>query len=130
MTQRLKQFLDDALDGKNVIINEISNDPYYKHQIEVMVKDMTFTKQSFEPNMKEIASLVLKRSTNYRYVIPLLLFGIHLDKYHSTYSTWYRRTLLVDILYEICVEQHNKKYYYWSGTFILLIGSIIFIILE
>ena len=75
MTHRLKQFLDDALDEKNVIMNKILNDPYYKQQIEVMVKDMTFTKQSFEPNMKEIASLVLKRSTNDRYVIPLLLFG-------------------------------------------------------
>ena len=131
MSQRLKQFLIDVMDEKNAMINEMSNDLYYKQQFEVMVKDMAFTEQSFEPDLKKIASILLKNSTNNKYVIPLILFCIHVDKFHSTYSNWYNRDMLIDILYKIFVAQHGYrtklKYYFWKYAFLLFIDSIVFI---
>ena len=41
MSQQLKQFLADAVDGKNLLINEMSNDPFYKQQCEMLIKDLT-----------------------------------------------------------------------------------------
>ena len=132
MSQQLKQFLADAVDGKNSLINEMSNDPYYKQQCETLIKDFIFTEDSFESDLIKIASILLKPSSNNRYFISLLIFGIHLNIFYSTNCTWYRRDKLVNVLYKIFIDQRknciNKKCYFRSCTFLLLFGLVIFII--
>ena len=87
MSKRLKQYLIDVLDGKNETLNEIAHDSYYKDQFESMVKDFVFTEQSFEADLLETAKLLLQNSTDNRYIIVLLLYAIHLDIFHSNYSS-------------------------------------------
>ena len=60
MSKRLKQYLVDALDGKNEILNKIANDHHYKEQLESMVEDFVFTEQSFEADLLKTGTKLLQ----------------------------------------------------------------------
>ena len=132
MSKRLKNYLLDVLDGKNEILNEIAYDSHYKEQLESMIEDFVFTEQSFEADLLKTATILLQNSTDNRYVIVLLLYAIHLDIFHSNYNSWYKRDVLVDVLFSIiinhykyCTKQKICKY-----TFFLFICSIVFILFS
>ena len=132
MSKRLKQYLIDVLDGKNENLNEIAHDSYYKDQLESMVEDFVFTEESFEADLLETAKLLLQNSTDNRYIIVLLLYAIHLDIFHSNYSSWYKRNVLVDVLFSIIIN-HSKyciKQKFCNYTFFLFICSIVFILFS
>ena len=132
MSKRLKQYLVDVLDGKNEILNEIAYDPYYKEQLESMVEDFVFTEQSFEADLLKTATILLQNSTDNRYVIALLLYAIHLDLYHSKYSSWYKRDVLIDVLFSIIMNHYKycTKQKICNYTFFLFICSIVFILFS
>ena len=132
MSKRLKQYLVDALDGKNEILNKIANDHHYKEQLESMVEDFVFTEQSFEADLLKTATKLLQNSTNNKYVIVLLLYAIHLDLYHSKYSSWYKRDVLIDVLFSIIMNHYKycTKQKIYNYTFLLFICSIVFILFS
>ena len=110
MSEGLKQYLNDVFDGKNTTILEISQDLNSQNRFQSMVKDLKITEQSLERSIKNIASMLLKDSTNTGCVVSLLLFSMELDSYHSIHSSsWYRRDMLVEILYDILSNPSKQK---------------------
>ena len=132
MSKRLKNYLLDVLDGKNEILNEIAYDSHYKEQLESMIEDFVFTEQSFEADLLKTATILLQNSTDNRYVIALLLYAIHLDLYHSKYSSWYKRDVLIDVLFSIIINHYKycTKQKICNYTFFLFICSIVFILFS
>ena len=132
MSKRLKQYLFDVLDGKNEILNGIAYDSYYKEQFESMVEDFVFTEQSFEADLLKTVTILLQNSTDNKYVIALLLYAIHLDLYHSKYSSWYKRDMLIDVLFSIIMNHYKycTKQKICNYTFFLFICSIVFILFS
>ena len=135
MSQRLKRYLNDVLDGKNMNILEVSQDLRLQKRLQLMVKNLNITEQSFESCMKNVASELLKDQIKKSYVLTLLLFSKELDSYHSMHSTsWYTRDKLLVILHDIFLEYGNRIYkkqhhYFWEYFLILLITSLICILL-
>ena len=132
MSKRLKNYLLDVLDGKNEILNEIAYNSHYKEQLESMIEDFVFTEQSFEADLLKTATILLQNSTDNRYVIALLLYAIHLDLYHSKYSSWYKRDVLIDVLFSIIMNHYRycTKQKICNYTFFLFICSIVFILFS
>ena len=110
MSEGLKQYLNDVFDGKNTTILEISQDLNSQNRFQSMVKDLKITEQSLERSIKNIASILFKDSTNSGCIVSLLLFSMELDSYHSIHSSsWYRRDMLVEILYDILSNPSKQK---------------------
>ena len=132
MLKRLKQYLFDVLDGKNEILNEIAYDSYYKEQFESMVKDFVFTEQCFEADLLKTATILLQNSPDDRYVIALLVYAIHLDIFHSNCSSWYKRNVLVDVLFSVIINHYKycSKQKICKYTFFLLVCSVVFILFS
>ena len=72
--------------------------------------------------------VILEDSMNTGYLVSLLFFSEELDSFHSTYSAWYRRDMLIETLHNIFLEYTNrlyKKCYYFlssfTGFFLILI---------
>ena len=103
MSQRLKQYLNDAFDGKNMNILEMSKDPNLQNRYQSMIKTLNITdKQTLERCMKIIASESLKPPMKDGHIVSLILFSVELDSYHSIHnSSWYRRDMLVETLHDI-----------------------------
>ena len=103
MSQRLKRYLNDVLDGKNMNILEMSNDPNLQNRYQSMIKTLNITdKQTPERCMKIIASESLKPPMKDGHIVSLILFSVELDSYHSIHnSSWYRRDMLVETLHDI-----------------------------
>ena len=103
MSQRLKRYLNDVLDGKNMNILEMSNDPNLQNRYQSMIKTLNITdKQTLERCMKIIASESLKPPMKDGHIVSLILFSVELDSYHSIHnSSWYRRDMLVETLHDI-----------------------------
>ena len=136
MSERSKQFLNDVLDRKNSIINEIFKDLNSQERFQSIIKDLNLTEQTFECGLKEIAALVLSDSMNNGCFVSLLIFSMELDSFHSVYSAWYRRDMLIETLHKIFLEssirpkQLYKKedYYFWEYTLILFVCSVVLIL--
>ena len=131
----LKQFIINVLDGRNSLINKISTDFNKKEQFQKMIDDLCLTEQSFEPQLKRIASLLLSNSKNNGRLTVLLLFSMELDSFHSlNNSSWYKRDMLIETLYNILLDrkriEEEEEYPFWEYTLILSICSIVLIILE
>ena len=95
---------------KNMTILEISKDLSLENHFQSVVKDLKITKQSLEGCLKNIASMLLKDSTNTGCVVSLLLFSMELDSYHSIHSSsWYTRDMLVETLYDIFSNPSKQK---------------------
>ena len=60
MSQRLKRYLDDVMDGNNTAILEISQDLSLQNRFKSLVKDLNITEQTLECCLKEIATVYLK----------------------------------------------------------------------
>ena len=103
MSQRLKQYLNDGFDGKNMNILEMSKDPNLQNRYQSMIKTLNITdKQTLERCMKIIASESLKPPMKDGHIVSLILFSVELDSYHSIHnSSWYRRDMLVETLHDI-----------------------------
>ena len=103
MSQRLKRYLNDVFDGKNMNILEMSNDPNLQNRYQSMIKTLNITdKQTLERCMKIIASESLKPPMKDGHIVSLILFSVELDSYHSIHnSSWYRRDMLVETLHDI-----------------------------
>ena len=103
MSQRLKQYLNDAFDGKNMNILEMSKDPNLQNRYQSMIKTLNITdKQTLERCMNIIASESLKPPMKDGHIVSLILFSVELDSYHSIHnSSWYRRDMLVETLHDI-----------------------------
>ena len=103
MSQRLKRYLNDAFDGKNMNILEMSKDPNLQNRYQSMIKTLNITdKQTLERCMKIIASESLKPPMKDGHIVSLILFSVELDSYHSIHnSSWYRRDMLVETLHDI-----------------------------
>ena len=103
MSQRLKRYLNDVLDGKNMNILEMSKDPNLQNRYQSMIKTLNITdKQTLERCMKIIASESLKPPMKDGHIVSLILFSVELDSYHSIHnSSWYRRDMLVETLHDI-----------------------------
>ena len=103
MSQRLKRYLSDAFDGKNMNILEMSKDPNLQNRYQSMIKTLNITdKQTLERCMKIIASESLKPPMKDGHIVSLILFSVELDSYHSIHnSSWYRRDMLVETLHDI-----------------------------
>ena len=103
MSQRLKRYLNDVFDGKNMNILEMSKDPNLQNRYQSMIKTLNITdKQTLERCMKIIASESLKPPMKDGHIVSLILFSVELDSYHSIHnSSWYRRDMLVETLYDI-----------------------------
>ena len=123
----LKQFIINVLDGRNSLINEISVDFNKKEQFQKMVDDLCLTEETFEPTLKRLAkSLLLK---NNGHLTVLLLFSMELDSFHSLNSSWYKRDMLIETLYNILLDvERIEAYAFWKGTFIIC--SIILIVIN
>ena len=133
--QELKQFLINVLDGRNLIISNISKDLKKKEQFQKMVDDLCLTEQSFEAKLKAIATFLLSNSKNNNgRLTSLLLFSMELDSFHSLNSSWYKRDMLIQTLYSILLDTKRIKreeYSFWEYTsFILFICSIVLIIIK
>ena len=88
MSQRLKRYLDDVMDGNNTAILEISQDLSLQNRFKSLVKDLNITEQTLECCLKEIATESLEDVVNYGCIVSLLLFSREFDSYHSTHSVW------------------------------------------
>ena len=121
----LRQFLIDVLDGRNSIINKISKDLNHKEQFQTMVNELSLTEHSFEPKLKTIATILIPRnSKNIGCFASLLIFGIELDSFHSLNSSWYRRDMLIETLYNILLGSKltkREEYSFWEYTIILFV---------
>ena len=123
----LKQFVIDVLDGRNLLINKISEDFNKKKQFQKMVDDLCLTEETFEPALKRLAKSLLLRKNNGR-LTALLLFSMELDSFHSLNSSWYKRDMLIETLYNIILDSKEEAYAFWKKTFIIC--SIVLIIIE
>ena len=132
MSEGLKQYLNDVFDGKNTTILEISQDLNSQNRFQSMVKDLEITtEQSLERNIKNIASMSFKDSTDVGCVVSLLLFSMELDSYHSMHSSsWYKRDMLVETLHDIFLCHDIQTSYvfkpedsnlFWRFYFILIV---------
>ena len=133
MSQRLKQYLNDVMDDKNLRILEISKELNLQDRFQSMAQDLNITEETLEYCLKEIATVLLEDSTNYGCLVTLLLFSRELDSYHSTYSTWYRRRMMIEALHNIFLEYSNRMYkkqvhYFWEYALILFVFSLILIL--
>ena len=134
MSQRLKRYLNDVLDGENMITGEMSNDLNLHDRFQSMIQDLNITEQTFECCLKEIATVLLEDSMNHGRLVTLLLFSRELDSYHSMHSTsWYRRSMLIETLHNIFLEYSNriyrkKCYYFCKYSLLLLVFSLILIL--
>ena len=126
----LKQFIINVLDGRNSIINKISSDFNKKEQFQKIIDHLCLTEETFEPTLKRLAkSLLLK---NNGHLTVLLLFSMELDSFHSLNSSWYKRDMLIETLYNILLDRIciEEEYPFWEYTLILLICSIVLIMIE
>ena len=124
----LKQFVIDVLDGRNLLINKISEDFNKKKQFQKMVDDLCLTEETFEPALKRLAKSLLLRKNNGR-LTALLLFSMELDSFHSLNSSWYKRDMLIETLYSIILDvKCTEAYAFWKKTFIIC--SIVIIIIN
>ena len=126
----LKQFIINVLDGRNSLINKISSDFNKKEQFQKIIDHLCLTEETFEPTLKRLAkSLLLK---NNGHLTVLLLFSMELDSFHSLNSSWYKRDMLIETLYNILLDRKRieEEYPFWEYTLILLICSIVLIIIE
>ena len=133
MSQRLKRYLDDVMDGNNTAILEISQDLSLQNRFKSLVKDLNITEQTLECCLKEIATVLLEDSVNYGCLVSLLLFSREFDSYHSTHSVWYRRYMLIETLHDIFLEYSNRLYkkqcyYFCKYSLLLLVFSLILIL--
>lgn len=102
MSERLKQFLDDVLEGRNKSFEEIlNNDRSLQRRYRTMMLNLELSELTLDCCLKEIAESLFKESGNNGSVISLLMLAKVLDNFHTAHSTWYRRTLLIDILCDI-----------------------------
>ena len=111
MSQRLKQYLNDVFDGKNMDILEIRKDPNLQNRYQSIIKSLNITdNQTLERCMKIIASESLKPPMKDGHIASLILFSMELDSYHSINSTsWYRRHILIEILHDILNQSSKEK---------------------
>ena len=119
----LKQFVIDVLDGRNLLINKISEDFNKKKQFQKMVDDLCLTEETFEPALKRLAKSLLLRKNNGR-LTALLLFSMELDSFHSLNSSWYKRDMLIETLYNILLDRKHieeEEYSFWEYTIILFV---------
>ena len=133
MSQRLKRYLDDVMNGNNTEILKVSQDLSLQNHLKSMVKDLNITEQTLECCLKEIATVLLEDSVNYGCLVSLLLFSREFDSYHSTHSVWYRRYMLIETLHDIFLEYSNRiyknqGYYFLEYSFILLLSSFLIIL--
>ena len=130
----LRQFLIDVLDRRNLIINKISKDVNNKEQFQKIVNDLRLTEQSFKPTLKTVVALLLSNSKTNGRLASLLIFGIELDSFHSLNSSWYRRDMLIETLYNVLLgsklSKQEEEYSFWEYTFILFICSFFLILLK
>ena len=111
MSQRLKEYLNDAFDGKNMEILEIRKDPNLQNRYQSIIESLNITDdQTLERSMKIIASESLKPPMKDGHIVSLILFSMELDSYHSINSTsWYRRHILIEILNGILLNHPSKE---------------------
>ena len=128
----LKQFVINVLDGRNSLINKISADFNKKEKFQKIIDDLCLTEETFEPSLKRLASLLLSNSKNNGRLTVLLLFSMELDSFHSLNSSWYKRDMLIETLYNILLDRKRieEEYPFWEYTLILLICSIVLIMIE
>ena len=125
----LKQFVINVLDGRNSLINKISADFNKKEQFQKMIDDLCLTEETFEPALKRLAkSLLLK---NNGHLTVLLLFSMELDSFYSLNSSWYKRDMLIETLYDILLDRKRmeEEYSFWEYMLILFICSLLIIII-
>ena len=111
MSQRLKQYLNDVFDGKNMDILEIRKDPNLQNRYQSIIKSLNITdNQTLERCMKIIASESLKPPMKDGHIASLILFSMELDSYHSINSTsWYGRHVCIEILHDILNQSSKEK---------------------
>ena len=132
MSQRLKQYLNDVMDDENTVILEMSKDLCVQARFQSMIQDLNiYSEQTLECCLTETAAELLKDSMNTGYLVSLLLFSRELDSFHSTYSAWYRRDMLIETLHNIFLAYTNrlyKKYYHFLRyPIVLLAFSLVYI---
>ena len=102
MSERLKQFLNDVLDGKNKFIKKVlSNDSSLQGRYRTMVINLQLSDHTLDCCLKGIADSLFKNSVNNGSLVSLLMFSKELDNFHRAHSRWYKRTMLLDILCDI-----------------------------
>ena len=133
MSIRLEQYINDILDGKNAIIEEIAEDLNIHDRYRSMIHDLRITEQTLDSSLKEISASLFADSTNNGSVVSLLLFSKEFDSFHSVHSMWYRRAMLIKTLHDIFIEYadkvYNKNDYIPGLSLILLVFSLILILL-
>ena len=125
----LKQFIINVLDGRNSIINKISSDFNKKEQFQKIIDHLCLTEETFEPTLKRLAkSLLLK---NNGHLTVLLLFSMELDSFYSLNSSWYKRDMLIETLYDILLDRKRmeEEYSFWEYMLILFICSLLIMII-
>ena len=137
MSEQLKQFLNDVLDGKNsLIINEISKDYLNSQddQFQTKIKDLNLTEHSFELGLKMIVTILLNNSKNNGRLASLLIFSMKLDSFHSLNSSWYRRDMLIETYNALSKSNYElsnrEEYSFWEYTIILFLCSIVLILFK
>ena len=133
MSQELKMYIQDVLNGKNLYVTELYKDVESRKKLNKMVIDLNISKSSLKRSMQIIASKLFKNSPNRGHITSFLLFSMELDSHLST-STWYKRDMLIDLLHKIFLShniQPNKLYkqkdFFWGSPFIFF--SIIFLLI-
>lgn len=134
MAQRFKQHLSDVIDGRNMLILEMSRDLNLQEHFQTMIKDLDLTEQTFKSRLRYIIISILgDNSTNNGRFISLLLFSKELDSYLMMHSKWYRRDVLIEQLHTTLLEINYKlitkeEYSFWGYTMIIFLCSIVLIL--
>ena len=124
------RYLNDVLNGENITILEMAEDLNFRDRFHSMIQDLNITEQTLDCCLKEIATVLLEDSANIGCLVSFLLFSIELDSFHSTYSAWYRRDMLIETLHNILLDYnfksniYKKSYYFWRSPIILLLAIL------
>ena len=123
MSERLRSRITDILHGKDEEILTMTNDLRDKYPCRSIIEGLNLTEETFESALERITDTYFSypAKDGRTYYIPLLLFSIELDAFHTIHSSWYNTDMLVEALISIFIKSNytlsdSRNYYYYSYT--------------
>ena len=119
MSERLRRRITNILHGKDEEISKMSNDIRDKYPCRTMIEGLNLTEETFESTLERISNTYFSypKKDGRTYYIPLLLFCIELNAFHTIHSSWYNTDMLVEALVTIFIKSNytlsgSYNYYY------------------
>ena len=131
MSERLRSYITDVLYGKDETIVNISNNLGDKRRCRSIIEELNLTEETFESTLERISNIYFSypKKDGGAYYIPLLLFSIELDAFHTIHSSWYNTDMLVEALISIFIKSNytlpgSCNYYtcitFWMCLFLFI----------